>query len=309
MLLIIVTLATVAATCLMWWLTPRHRHLWTVFVAYTALLPWFGVIYRELYLRDHRNFSFASAVAEARIAELNAPVYRKLESIARRESVLKQLVGVLATTPRLSLDGNRHEPIVKAPSGDILLRVVHFSLVPLEGKQMPLLTMYEGPTFGAQTLSSDYDTTIGIDARTRGLLHFNIIMAEDQGSFVPTVFVIDSILSQGNRLTSRGAKFDLLDSSLYREWATACLNDAFAHRKWLTKRLVRASDTQLNQWGTLDFVYFSVITQATIGYGDIIPNSHVTRMVVMAQVLVSVALLTVVLTYAAAFIQRRTPTS
>jgi uncharacterized membrane protein len=43
----------------------------------------------------------------------------------------------------------------------------------------------------------------------------------------------------------------------------------------------------------LAFLYFSVITQGTVGYGDMIPNSTLVRTIVVAQVLSSYFILIV----------------
>src|ERR1017187_853638 len=48
-------------------------------------------------------------------------------------------------------------------------------------------------------------------------------------------------------------------------------------------------------WSYLDFLYFSTITQSTVGYGDILPNSTTVRMFVVAQIVVGYALLVVIL--------------
>lgn len=47
-------------------------------------------------------------------------------------------------------------------------------------------------------------------------------------------------------------------------------------------------------WTFWDFVYFSAITQATVGYGDILPNSTSVRLIVVAQTVLSAALVLVV---------------
>ena len=45
----------------------------------------------------------------------------------------------------------------------------------------------------------------------------------------------------------------------------------------------------------LDFVYFSTVTQSTVGYGDILPNSTAVRSIVMLQLIWAYALLVYVL--------------
>lgn len=48
-------------------------------------------------------------------------------------------------------------------------------------------------------------------------------------------------------------------------------------------------------WSYFDFIYFSAITQFTVGYGDILPNSQSVRMVVTIQTCVAAGLLVVVI--------------
>ena len=73
----------------------------------------------------------------------------------------------------------------------------------------------------------------------------------------------------------------------------------------ILEELRRQVETNLDQatsplpspriWSYWDFLYFSTITQSTVGYGDILPNSTVVRMVVALQVLVGCALVIVIL--------------
>ena len=56
------------------------------------------------------------------------------------------------------------------------------------------------------------------------------------------------------------------------------------------ERLIQRSATlgsaHPDLWGYLDFLYFSAITQTTVGYGDILPNKTSVRMLVVIQILV-----------------------
>jgi hypothetical protein len=46
-------------------------------------------------------------------------------------------------------------------------------------------------------------------------------------------------------------------------------------------------------WGYIDFLYFSSITQSTVGYGDILPNDTSIRWVVICQIIFAYAILIV----------------
>lgn len=45
-------------------------------------------------------------------------------------------------------------------------------------------------------------------------------------------------------------------------------------------------------WGFWDFFYFSVVTQTTVGYGDILPNSTSVRMLVISQIILGLVIAT-----------------
>ena len=49
--------------------------------------------------------------------------------------------------------------------------------------------------------------------------------------------------------------------------------------------------TSTEPWSYWDFLYFSTITQTTVGYGDMLPNTTYVRMLVIAQVLIGVILI------------------
>lgn len=58
---------------------------------------------------------------------------------------------------------------------------------------------------------------------------------------------------------------------------------------------IRRSPSAFRPWTLLDFLYFSLITQSTVGYGDILPNSTGVRMLVCSQIFTGYFILVVVL--------------
>ena len=61
----------------------------------------------------------------------------------------------------------------------------------------------------------------------------------------------------------------------------------------LEQRLASLPSSSARVWSLLDFIYFSTIIQATVGLGDILPNSTVVRGVVAAQILVGYVIVVV----------------
>jgi hypothetical protein len=88
------------------------------------------------------------------------------------------------------------------------------------------------------------------------------------------------------------------DINLYRQMATISLQDTLKEVTEFETALKSASDETPRFWSFWDFVYFSTITQTTVGYGDILPNSTAVRMLVSSQVLIGLVLVGFALTFA-----------
>jgi hypothetical protein len=59
----------------------------------------------------------------------------------------------------------------------------------------------------------------------------------------------------------------------------------------IQNRQTTFGQTQPDVWGFWDFVYFSAITQTTVGYGDILPNSRLVRIIVLVQIAFSIIII------------------
>jgi hypothetical protein len=66
----------------------------------------------------------------------------------------------------------------------------------------------------------------------------------------------------------------------------AFFRPATARDEYLTQKIGTLNTSRPDIWNFIDFLYFSTISQTTIGYGDILPNSRIVRTLVMVQVLV-----------------------
>jgi len=61
----------------------------------------------------------------------------------------------------------------------------------------------------------------------------------------------------------------------------------------LQARLGTLSSATPDLWTYRDFLYFSTVTQTTVGYGDILPNSSIVRTFVMLQILIGYLIIAV----------------
>lgn len=264
----------VVATLLTWTaLSSRHHHLWTVFVAYISLLPIFGAAYHTYYLRDPQNFAFTSDIADRRLAQIDGPLRSDLERLNKIEPALRRVLANVSQNSIFVPDPeNATRVTVGTGQNAISLQWHRFSLED-DGRTKEFDGLTAAP---------------GASATQRNFYNDTVAIAIEE--------------SDGHPLANRTRT---MNAQIVRAWVLRSLEEKVAERATLMQTLDLPSRLRSDQWGFLDFLYFSVITQATIGYGDIIPNSRSARMLVMTQVLLAVALLTAVLTYAAAFIQRR----
>jgi hypothetical protein len=97
-----------------------------------------------------------------------------------------------------------------------------------------------------------------------------------------------------------GPQDDALSQSYFTNWLDQMLAIWAARRDHWNQRATQVGDDPGRAWGLWDFMYFSAITQTTVGYGDILPNATAIRLLVVAQVLVGYTFLVVVLNLALA---------
>lgn len=81
----------------------------------------------------------------------------------------------------------------------------------------------------------------------------------------------------------------------YRDYAFSFLLDVQQTIQKRESQLATFASPNPDVWSFWDFAYFSTITQTTVGYGDMLPNCTLVRMLVMLQLFISSGLLIVVL--------------
>jgi hypothetical protein len=75
-------------------------------------------------------------------------------------------------------------------------------------------------------------------------------------------------------------------------------NRLAAERSTIHSRLLSINTDRPDVWSFSDFLYFSVITQGTVGYGDIVPNTTSVRLVVVLQIVAGYMVLVVLINWA-----------
>jgi hypothetical protein len=270
MILVVTVGAAVVATIVAWRSLPSaRRRIWTVFILYVSLLPIFAALYYDLYLSAPDNFAFATQVAETRGAEVNSRLRLAAAELQLEEMSSREILEALRGSAPLLIDRNG-------------------GTVHLDARKSML------------TVSTSTFVTVVGDPRGDVISEVAIVRKSPPRRWLQSVMLVGSrdehLLDYLASADARRQYANLISTELSRLTPTL---------QALQDQLAQPLPNRSDQWGFVGFVYFSVITQATIGYGDIIPNSRFARMIVMLQVVISVALLTVVLASAAAFIHGR----
>ncbi len=85
----------------------------------------------------------------------------------------------------------------------------------------------------------------------------------------------------------------------FREVVQSFKEDQEATLAEQNRRLLTISGEAPEVWSFADFLYFSTITQTTVGYGDILPNSTMVRIVVVVQIVFGLLLIGVAINFIA----------
>lgn len=113
--------------------------------------------------------------------------------------------------------------------------------------------------------------------------------------------LVDSIYEDSRKLLLIHSKIQTIDQSIYNvnQRPDDILSELNRRELLLQKKLLNAQMQELlHKWRSInnfhkehlnyfDFLYFSIITATTTGYGDIVPNSTMIRVLVSIQILLS----------------------
>ena len=244
-------------------LAAKQLKLVVVFGVYVALVPIVALVYWQLYRRDHLHFIFAEDLAAKRRREAQAEAERRAEEAARRRGWLAAVVEVFAEFLQ-----------------DREATGLRFSM---ESRGREALGILDD-RFTAH-LRSGRTLVVERQARNSG--------AYAPGEFAPYVRVLDP--DGREQLYGQLVGFGFVcDAPCVERFVRDALPKIRADLAATLPQPSRADDPAPSLWTYTDFVYFSAITQSTVGYGDILPNSTAVRRVVLAQLAIAYLLLVVV---------------
>jgi hypothetical protein len=233
-----------------------------VFLWYTFLVFAFGKIYHLLYQKNRNAFSFNSDIARAQSRSVEFESRRQLERLASQLAVLQQL---------------RDE--LRAVGASVTTTEPH-----REGDRDGGTATIKGPTLEF-TVAKKFGIPANPFAGSGMPPSTDLYVATPAGTRVAAIST-ESLY----KCPKTAAEFQ----ALCDDW-TNVLEENSAKVLQIIENL--KVDSQ-NIWSYWDFLYFSAMTQFTVGYGDILPNSTPVRLVVVLQAAIAVTLLVVVINIA-----------
>lgn len=270
-------------------LSSRDLGLWAAFGVYAFIIVVYGVIYYFVYAADPSRFSFTSDIRRTRTTSFKSEASVMLARYRRILSTLSEVIKHLdRSQPGVRWVDNNHKECVQTLSlksgGSMELNCslheraldaasfgdMHKTMVSEVVYAVALKDSRGEPFFESDAEGYPLTRTVSISAYGPGYSR-NLGAEPDPSSLIPAGRgVLDELV---NKLaTSLGLQEQSLNSRL----ATA--DSDFPH-----------------VWHFVDFLYFSTVTQSTVGYGDILPNSSLVRMIVVSQIGLGYFILVVVI--------------
>jgi hypothetical protein len=246
-------------------LLTRQRGRRAKFLRYTIYLYLgsvflFGGLYFLLFLRNPATFAFTADILSAQATTLRLGTRRDSVTAELQIGLLQRLVDTLARLPGSTPLGNRPSPA----GPEAIFRV-------------------GGREYSSVRSTRDSSGSGAVDSPGE------IEVRQDDGGVITRIE-----LSSGKLDVTPASAGELHDQV---QDLIGFLREQLSRSHDLVRRLptvVRPS------WGYVDFVYFSAITQLTVGYGDILPNTTLVRVLVIVQSLVAVLMLVLVINLVAA---------
>jgi len=239
--------------------TDRNAWLVGIFAIYLGLIVVFSFIYFWIYQRNPRDFVFNAEIMETQHAVVMRRLSDEIRTYELQVGVLEELSGVLTGEAKPTL-------------------IVDADFLGIPGKvkikgEFHKFEFYLAPVVFRRDPEAPPEPPV-----------LRLVARDNTGAEVANVR-----LTARHQLPSTQLDIESAAQELRAE-VRAQLQDARQRFSLLSVSPVRA-------WGYWDFLYFSTVTQTTVGYGDILPNSTLVRMVVATQILIGLGVLGVMINF------------
>jgi ion channel len=236
-----------------------RKKVFAVVVAYISLMLVFGAIYHGLFLSAPEDaFQFAASIHEGRAHQVFLERYNEVLDFNERLYFLA-LVDSHPERAFEILRDHKYAGSIKGitNSGSDVEQIDKGYFIRFSETQYPM------PPAG-----SAHDRLIQIWGEGKRI----VFGGTDDLS--PEVEAVDKILGAKTVADFRVAERDL--------------QSEIAGKRNGTIALLRENVSKQTDWPYMDFCYFSAMTMTTVGYGDIIPSSPLSRAVVLAHAILGV---------------------
>lgn len=233
----------------------KKGRLKRIFLSYLAMTFVFAGIYQWIYIINPKSFSFNEDIQKS----------QRQSYVGWREAESKRLLAERSSAEVLLAEFSRGRlPVFDSQTADAYTLVDHASL--------------DTESFSF-SFKQNYKTKGDQEAPTSVEIHVKSRSGEDIG----TTKLLQTIMTGNSKIWPVLAK----------EFYDAVYDTNSALIKKYQSELAEADGVSAPRglWGFIDFLYFSTITIATVGYGDILPNASSTRIFVMLEILIGSLLL------------------
>lgn len=260
----------------------RHKqNLVNVFLAYLLLIMIFAHVYEYLYAADHSRFAFNTDLR----------LMRHQEVLLSRNSQLHKIEITLAAVDELLVHLSDMRAVIHVSPADkmfIRLQTTRYSFglsFAPHWSRTPTGKLFKTARL---SIADKHGTSLGEELVESMGPDLSLEKALPQADS-------DAVMKSYSPPPTSEQLSEMIMPLHIR--LVGSLNQVKLDVARLTITKQGASNPNEEDWNYFDFLYFSTITQTTVGYGDILPKRTIVRACVVLQVLLGLSLLGVVITW------------